>query len=79
MRSSGDYAGLVWEAYVADKPNRYGIEQGRVYYLEIKKVEKHDGSTSSQIFYRFERGWVTIRCECSIVSEIVKQVTELYK
>lgn len=79
MRSSGEHAGLVWEVNVTDKPTRYGINQGRVYYLEIKKVEHHDGYTANQILYRFQRGWVTINQKCSIISEVVKHVTELYK
>lgn len=79
MRSSGEHAGLVWEVNVTDKPTRYGINQGRVYYLEIKKVEHHDNYTTNQILYRFENGWVIINQKCSIISEVIKLVTELYK
>ncbi|WP_010245815.1 DUF7678 domain-containing protein [Acetivibrio cellulolyticus] len=79
MGSSGEYAGLIWEANFTDVPTRYGINQGRVYYLEIKKVEHHDGYTTNQIFYRFERGWVTIDRKYSIISEVVKHVMELYE
>jgi len=79
MKSNGEYAGLVWEAYVTDIPTRYGINHGRVCNLEIKKVEHHDNYTTNQILYRFEDGWVTINQKCSIISEVVKHVTELYK
>ena len=79
MKSSGEYGGLVWEANYTAVPTRYGIDQGCVNFLEIKKVEHHDSYTSNQIYYRFERGWVTIDRKYSIISEIVKHVTELYK
>lgn len=79
MKSSGEYADLVWEANFTDKPTRYGINQGRVYYLEIKKVEHYDNYTSNQILYRFENGWVIINQKCSIISEVIKHVIELYK
>ena len=79
MTNSGEHAGLVWEADVIDIPTRYGINHGRVYYLEIKKIEKHDNYTNSQIFYRFDRGWVIIDRKCSVISEVVKHVTELFR
>lgn len=79
MRSSGEYAGLVWEANVIDKPTGYGIRQGRVYYLEIKNVKQHDGYTINQILYRFESGRVIINRNSDGISDVVKHVTELYK